>query len=123
MLTPKVREASADAWRLSRCGLLKTERMILVVAVTNDPQGGVEARLLQATFEEHRFTFAWQPGTVAILHTHPNDTLPQPSDIDIRVADQFRVPIFTITSKGLFVYDPYFQQTVQLERGTGWMSH
>lgn len=121
ILTPEVCNTSYKAWNLSRNGLLKLERVVLVVAVPNDPAGAVTAKLLPATFEENRFTFTWERGTIAVLHTHHNEIAPEPSETDIKLAEQKRVPVFTITSKGLFVYDPLVKHTVQLERGTGWL--
>jgi hypothetical protein len=50
--------------------------------------------------------FAGIPATVGIVHTHPNSSSAKPQDEDIIVANKFRVPIFTITNRGMFVYDP-----------------
>jgi hypothetical protein len=35
-----------------------------------------------------------------------------------KLAEEFHAPVFMATMKGLFVYDPHFKQTCQLECGT-----
>jgi hypothetical protein len=40
------------------------------------------------------------------VHTHPTLSDPRPHDEDLTVADKYHVPIFTITSRGMYVYDP-----------------
>jgi hypothetical protein len=43
-----------------------------------------------------RWEGAYPPGTIAIVHTHPN-WLPMPSRIDVSAASRVHVPIYVIT--------------------------
>lgn len=45
-------------------------------------------------------------GTVALLHTHPADGNPRPSERDRRVARALGIPVYTISVWGVFRADP-----------------
>jgi hypothetical protein len=119
LASSEVRQMAESVWRQSRNGMLKTEQLFIV---TVRPDGTFETRQMEATFESHRFTHKWVPGTVAVFHTHPNDARPEPSPLDIEAADYSRAPILTITRDGLFVYSPQAHSIMRLYQGTGWTS-
>jgi hypothetical protein len=95
--------AFAKAWGRSGNGTLGTEGVVLVLRMAD---GSYKGRDMGATNENKKFTFPWHPATIAIVHTHPNVSDPKPHDEDLVVADKYQVPIFTITSRGMYVYDP-----------------
>ncbi len=74
-----------------------------------------------ATNENRQFTFSWHPATIAIVHTHPNASDPKPQDEDIAVADRHHVPIFTITSRGMYVYDPGTRKLSKVMSNLDWL--
>jgi hypothetical protein len=43
---------------------------------------------------------------IAVVHTHPNMANPEPRGPDLLIADEFQVPMFTITLAGMYLYDP-----------------
>ena len=62
------------------------------------------------------------PGvTTSVFHTHPNGTDPKPSSGDRAAADATGLPFYTITSRGLFEYDPRTKQTKEVRKNTDWM--
>jgi len=74
-----------------------------------------------STNEYKRFTFAWHPAAVAIVHTHPNSADPKPCSEDLAVADKHGVPVFTITSRGMYVYDPGTRKISKVMQGLDWL--
>lgn len=44
--------------------------------------------------------------TVAIFHTHRNAVSPRPSEQDTQEADRLQTPIYVISNRGLWVYEP-----------------
>ena len=82
--------------------------------------GSYSARLPNPTNEYKSFTFAWHPATIAIVHTHPNGSPPRPEDGDITAADRYKVPIFTLTMQGMFVYDPATRKITRILHGLLW---
>jgi hypothetical protein len=111
-------QAFHKAWQRSGNGSSPFEGVVLILKMGN---GTYQARELGATNEHKKFTFAWHPATIAIVHTHPNNSDPKPQDDDITVADKHHVPIFTITSRGMFVYDPSTKKTSQLMSNLDWL--
>src|SRR5436190_13638261 len=83
--------------------------------------GTFSARDMGATNEYKQFTFPWHPATIAIVHTHPNKSDPQPCGVDLAAADKYRVPIFTITSRGMFVYDPDTKKISKVMNNLDWL--
>jgi hypothetical protein len=79
------------------------------------------SREMGATNEHKRFTFRWHPATIAIVHTHPNTSDPRPQKEDMLVADKYQVPIFTITSRGMYVYDPLSRKVSKVMSNLDWL--
>jgi hypothetical protein len=115
---PPIVKAFADAWQRAAGGTIAVEAVVLIV---RNADGTCKAVSPQATNEYRRLTFQWQPGTVAILHTHPNSNSPKPSPTDMELADRFRVPMFTLTLKGMFLYDPTTRAISRVQPGVDWM--
>ena len=91
--------------------------------ILRTPNGGYAGQELGATNENKQFTFRWRPETIAIVHTHPNTSNPKPQDEDIAVADRHNVPIFTITSRGMYVYDPGTKTLSKVMRDLDWLEY
>jgi hypothetical protein len=83
--------------------------------------GGYSGREMGPTNEHKRFTFRWHPATRAIVHTHPNSSDPRPQAEDIAVADKHQVPVFTITSQGMYVYDPISKKLSKIMSNLDWL--
>jgi hypothetical protein len=83
--------------------------------------GSYTGRSLGFTNEYGKFTFKWNPAAAAIIHTHPNRDDPKPSEHDRRVADNYGVPIFTITISGMYMYSPATRQTSKVLDGLDWL--
>jgi hypothetical protein len=111
-------EAFSQAWRRSGNGFSPMEGVVLIVRM---PDGSYRGKELGATNEHRQFTFRWQPGIIAIVHTHPNGSDPKPQDEDIAVADKHQVPIFTITSRGMYVYDPGTRKLSKVMSNLDWL--
>ena len=111
-------EAFGKAWRHSGNGTLPQEGVVLMLQMAD---GGYSGREMGSTNEDRRFTFRWHPATIAIVHTHPNASDPKPQDEDIAVADKHQVPIFTITSRGMYVYDPGTRKLSKVMSNLDWL--
>lgn len=107
-----------DAWQRVGNGTLGRESVVLILKMAN---GGYSARLPNPTNEYKSFTFQWHPATVAIVHTHPNGSRPVPEGGDLVTAEKFNVPIFTLTSRGVWVYDPSTKKTSKVLDGLEWL--
>jgi hypothetical protein len=114
---PMVDSFSA-AWRRVGNGTLPEESVVLILRMAN---GGYSARDLGSTHEHKQFTFRWHPATIAIVHTHPNSSSPKPQDEDLAVANKYNVPIFTITSRGMYVYDPTTKKITRVVENLDWL--
>ena len=111
-------EAFGQAWRRSGDGFSPLEGVVLILRMAD---GSYRGREMGSTNEHKQFTFAWHPGTIAIVHTHPNGSDPKPQDDDIAVANKYHVPIFTITLRGMYVYDPGTKTTSQVMSDLDWL--
>lgn len=111
-------DSFSTAWRRVGNGTLSEESVVLILQMAN---GGYSARDLGQTHEHKQFTFRWHPATIAIVHTHPNSSSPKPQEEDLLVADKYRVPIFTITSRGMYVYDPTTRKITKLMDNLDWL--
>ena len=107
-----------EAWHVSRNGSDGFEGLVLVYPTTN---GTIVARSQGKSGEQKQFTFAWTANIIAVVHTHPNDVDPRPVGADLRLADRFGVPVFTITRRGMFVYDPDTRKTTMMQDGLDWL--
>ncbi|HEX6729553.1 MAG TPA: hypothetical protein VF074_06065, partial [Pyrinomonadaceae bacterium] len=65
-------------------------------------------------------SFVWDPNTIAVVHTHPNNREPEPHGRDLVVANRFGVPVLTITSKGMYMYDPTTKQITRVHKRLDW---
>jgi hypothetical protein len=111
-------EEFVKAWRISRDGQSACEGVVLIFRMEGR---GYTGRSLGFTNEYGKFTFKWNPAAVAVVHTHPNNSDPKPSEQDRRVADKFGVPIFTITISGMYMYNPATKQTSKVLDGLDWL--
>lgn len=107
------------AWCASDDGTSGREGALLIFRMEDGSYTGTS---LGYTNEHRRFTFKWRPNALAIVHTHPNASDPEPSAPDQRVAERFDVPIFTITIKGMYVYDPAAKITSKVMDGLDWLN-
>ena len=107
-----------EAWRRAGNGTTAVEAVILLV---RDAAGNCKVISIPATNENRQMTFQWQPGTIAIIHTHPNRNDPGPSPADVQIADRFHVPMFTLTIKGMYLYDPATKAVSRVQPGIDWM--
>jgi hypothetical protein len=114
----KMIEEFSRAWIRAADGTAANESVVLILRMVG---GGYSARSLGKTNQNRAFTFGWHPATVAIIHTHPNGSDPRPQGEDINVADKYRVPVFTITSRGMFVYDPSTKTTSLVKQNLDWL--
>jgi len=111
-------EAFGKAWRRSFNGSSPLEGVVLILRRAD---GGYSGKEMGSTNEHKRFTFRWHPATIAIVHTHPNASDPKPQDDDIVVADKYQVPVFTITSRGMYVYDPGTRKLSKVMSNLDWL--
>ena len=111
-------EAFGKAWRRSGNGSSALEGVVLILRMAD---GGYSGREMGSTNEHKRFTFRWHPATIAIVHTHPNASDPKPQDEDIVVADKYQVPVFTITNRGMYVYDPGTRKISRVMGNLDWL--
>jgi hypothetical protein len=110
--------AFRQAWMRSGNGSLPLEGVVLILRMAD---GGYSGRDMGSTNEHKQFTFRWHPATIAIVHTHPNTSDPKPQDEDIAVANKHNVPIFTITSRGMYVYDPGARKLSKVMSDLDWL--
>lgn len=106
------------AWGRAGAGTVSSESVVLILRMAN---GGYSARSMGFSNEYKSFTFPWHPATVAIIHTHPNKSSARPMGQDLSVADKYRVPIFTITNRGMYVYDPATREISMVKQGLDWL--
>jgi hypothetical protein len=110
-------DAFTKAWRRSLNGTTSLEGVVLIQRMSD----GYRAKEMGPSNEHKQFTFRWHPATIAIVHTHPNSSNPKPQDEDLLVADKYHVPIFTITSRGAYVYDPITRKISKLMDNLDWL--
>lgn len=111
-------KAFRAAWYQAAKGRASVEAVVLII---RDADGSSTAVLPDPTHQHYRFTFHWLPGTIAVVHTHPNDYNPRPAEADIDIAERFGVPMFTLTSTGMYLYDPTTKITSRVQDGTDWL--
>ncbi len=108
-----------NAWSYAKAGTSPQEGLVLIFRMLD---GSYRAREAGRTHEYKQVSFDWQPNAIAIVHTHPNSVNPKPSSEDREVADRLGVPIFTITSSGMFMYDPHSRKTTIVHIGLDWLN-
>lgn len=106
------------AWSLVKGGTIETESLVLLF---RKPDGTYVASQARYTNEYRKLTFTWQPNAIAIVHTHPNAAPCKPTDEDKAIADKYKVPIFTITNRGMFMYDPATKVTAMVHKDLDWL--
>lgn len=111
-------KAFEKAWERSSNGTASVEGVVLILRMAD---GSFSGRDMGATNEFRRFTFAWHPAAIAIVHTHPNGANPKPCGDDIVASDKYGVPIFTITNRGMYVYDPGTRKTSKVMKDLDWL--
>jgi len=111
-------EEFQKAWRATRNGYDGFEGLVLVY---KEQDGSISARSRGKSEEQHRFTFGWTADIIAVVHTHANADKPTPSELDLKVADRFRVPVFTLTRRGMYVYDPETRKISIVQNGLDWL--
>lgn len=107
-----------EAWQSTGNGTTSNESVVLILRMAD---GTYSARSQGVTNEYKSFTFRWHPATVAVVHTHPNKSNPKPLQADIEVADKLGVLMFTITSRGMYLYDPSTKRTTKIRDGLDWL--
>jgi hypothetical protein len=111
-------DSFSRAWRRSGNGVLASEGVVLILKMKD---GTFSGRDMGTTNEYKRFTFAWHPATIAVVHTHPNSSDPKPQDHDLDVGDKYLVPVFTLTNRGMYVYDPGTKKISRVMTGLDWL--
>jgi hypothetical protein len=106
------------AWGKTSNGPKLTEALVLVF---RRPDGSIKAEPGGYTNEAYQFTFKWDPATIAVIHTHCNNKAPEPQPADIKIAEKFGVPMFTITLSGMYLYDPATKRISKVLDGLNWL--
>ncbi len=112
-------EVFRKAWVVSGSGTRGTESLVLIFRL---PCGGYRGVKQRSTNQHEKFSFRWNPEAVAIVHTHPNNCDPRPSMSDREIADDRGTPIFTITQRGLYVYDPTTKRITKVMNKLDWLN-
>ena len=107
------------AWRLVERGDSNREAVVLIVRT---PDGAYSAELEQDPSGFQTVTFGVHSRVVAIFHTHPNRCPAMPSPQDIRNSDLLQIPNFTLTSRGMWVYDPAARKTTMVMPFLSWLA-
>ena len=106
------------AWWTAGGGVKSIEAVVLLYRGRN---GSLIAKSQGCTNQRLSFSFVWSPTIIAVVHTHPNSASPEPQGNDLQIADRFQVPIFTITNRGMFVYDPVSKKIRKVIDGLAWL--
>ncbi|HEX5733595.1 MAG TPA: hypothetical protein VF131_12240 [Blastocatellia bacterium] len=106
------------AWAVSSAGTSNQEGVVLIFRMFD---GSYRAQSQGNTNQHKKFTFKFTPNAVAIVHTHPNGIDPRPSSEDAELSDKLGVPVFTITTRGMFMYNPKTKQTTKVMEGMDWL--
>jgi hypothetical protein len=106
------------AWKQCVLGAKDIEAVVLLL---RDPNGSVRAVSAGHSNQAYAFTFKWRPDITAIFHTHPNNRDPKPQPQDIQIARRYGVPVFTLTSRGMYSYDPATDRVTRIKSGTEWL--
>ena len=114
---PSVIARFKDLWHSVAFGKLPLENVMLILRTS----AGYRAQSLRVTNEYNQSTFSLPSGTIAIVHTHPDSCSPKPSSGDRRLALEHHLAVFTLSSRGMFVYDPETGETTRLMDGLDWL--
>ncbi len=105
-------------WKRAGLGTRDVEALALIY---RNADGSYRTEPLAQTNEFRKFSFKWNPTAIAIVHTHPNNRDPQPSDVDQQTSDKLGVPIFTLSIHGMYMYDPAAKKVSQIQDGLDWL--
>src|SRR4051812_27110044 len=84
----RVVNAATDAWRDAKFGFSELEAGFCVLHTEKaDGSCDIEIERLPYTGENRKITFQLNPRCIAIFHTHPNTSIPNPSEGDRLTAD------------------------------------
>ena len=108
------------AWSVASAGTSSQEGVVLIFRLMD---GSYRAQSQGATNQYKRFTFKFTPNAVAIVHTHPNSIDPRPSPEDSELSDKLGVPVYTITTRGMFMYNPKTKKITKIMEGMDWLDH
>lgn len=114
----RVLQEMKRAWCAAGTGVGREESVLLIFRMVDD---SIQARPQGRTNEQRAFTFKWDPSAVAIMHTHPMSANPRPSPADRQLADKLGVPIFTLTTRGMYLYDPHTKKVRLVHGGLEWL--
>jgi hypothetical protein len=117
-MTEEVKKEFEKAWNISLAGTSPIEGLVLLYRM---PDGSLLAKAQDITNESRKVSFKWTHSIFAIVHTHPNSKNSHPSSDDIWLSDRFRVPVFTITCRGMFAYDPSTRKTSRVMKHLTWL--
>ena len=106
------------AWSAAGAGMGSEEAVLLIFLMPDD---SIQASLQGMTNERRAFTFKWAPSAVAIVHTHPTSVSPRPSPADRQLADTLGVPIFTLTARGMYSYEPHTKKVTKIHDALDWL--
>jgi hypothetical protein len=116
-MNPQVIKEFSEAWQTVSLGKANTESAVLLF---RKEDGSMVAETQRYTNEFDSCTFKWNPAAIAIVHTHRNRDGAEPSPADREVANKLGVPIFTITNRGMYAYDPGMKRVVKVQDGLDW---
>jgi hypothetical protein len=112
--------AMNSAWMGAGDGLSNTERAF--VLTSGNGSGCSTIVPIGNTNEQSSINFKLPANTCAIYHTHPNSKSPVPSAGDQAVANKYNIPVYTITSSGLYEYQPNSDTITQYGTNqNGWL--
>lgn len=100
-------------WRVG-----ETEGAVLLYEMAD---GAISARSQGQTNQRRSFTIVCGPDVIAIVHSHPNKSNAQPEGADLEIADRLGIPVFTITNRGMYVYDPGSKKISKVQDGLNWL--
>jgi predicted transcriptional regulator YdeE len=95
-------KAITRAFELSGSGTMNVE---VGFGVIQNNDGGFETTAVTRG-ESGMWRATLPASTVAIFHTHRNAVSPRPSEQDTQEADRLQRPIYVISNRGLWVYEP-----------------
>lgn len=107
-----------QAWRLAEEGRSPREAGVMVL---READGRYTAKLVFDPKAFHQVRFSVTPTVVAILHTHPNQVGREPSPSDRANSDLLQIPTFTLTNRGLWVYNPKTREVRLVMLMTSWL--
>ena len=108
------------AWKVASAGTSNQEGVVLIFRMID---GSFKAESQGNTNQFKKFTFKWVPNAVAIVHTHPTNIDPRPSAEDEQISLKLKVPVYTITTRGMFAYNPKTGKTTRVMDGMDWLDH